>query len=416
MSTVDLIKSRIEMYQKAETVATSSGDSSKARRYNRALKTLKDLLKKAEKGTPINPSEVPPEVSIPKTEDPPETDLNESASAPPPVPARKAPGPPKTAPPELPVESTVDPRIEMLNARKGEFKKAALEAKQNGNTAMAIKYIKTVKQFDMVIEALKNGQEVDLSNMPSLTQMKTTEPTANEEPAKEESETQQDAPVEAPELITANSIEEALQQHMEKFKTVEQAAKDEGNASKARRIGRVVKQFEQTIKLHRAGKPFSVEDLPVPQGYAPIPVPKPATAQPAVPPEPVPTTPQPNISSASTSQNKITPEKEHTRISGNAKNTTLMDKQVAFLLGRQKEFRLAAVEAKKAGEMEQAKEYLRISKGLENMLEAARCGFPVEMATVPIPPSKREQLEDGFTVISQEDVIEGDIGFVWLLK
>lgn len=43
---------------------------------------------------------------------------------------------------------------------------AALEAKRSGDSQTALKYIKIVKQFDLVINALTNGEVVDLRNMP----------------------------------------------------------------------------------------------------------------------------------------------------------------------------------------------------------------------------------------------------------
>lgn len=49
---------------------------------------------------------------------------------------------------------------------------------------------------------------------------------------------------------------------------------------------------------------------------------------------------------------------------------------------RQKEFRTAAVEAKRAGEIEQAKEYLKMYKGLDNLLKVAQGGLPVDLNTV----------------------------------
>lgn len=107
----------------------------------------------------------------------------------------------------------------------------------------------------------------------------------------------QDTPAEGT-LITANSVEEALQQRLEVYQKQVDAAKAEGNASKARRMGRVVKQFEDALKLHRAGKPVPVDELPTPPGYGPIPVPGgsvPATSQPAAQPkaEPASSPPQP---------------------------------------------------------------------------------------------------------------------------
>lgn len=97
---------------------------------------------------------------------------------------------------------------------------------------------------------------------------------------------------------------------------------------------------------------------------------------------------------------------------------------------RQKEFRAAAVEAKRAGEIETAKEYLKIYKGLDNLLKVAQGGLPVDLNTVrwlnragikvmkrakfkfnfqlPIPPSQRSNLEDSFTIVNAEDPHDDD--------
>ena len=62
---------------------------------------------------------------------------------------------------------------------------------------------------------------------------------------------------------------EALQQRLQKFQEAEEAAKkDENAASKVRRLGRVVKQYQDAIRLYKAGKPVPVDELPTPPGTA----------------------------------------------------------------------------------------------------------------------------------------------------
>ncbi|KAL9704384.1 hypothetical protein quinque_007902 [Culex quinquefasciatus] len=403
----DVLKTRIEMYTAAEDNAKKAGDSGKARRFNRGLKTLKDLLKQAEAGKAVDPSEIPPEVSVKGASDPPapkpESPKEEVV---PPVPTRRAPAPPPSNPapvfeststpkPPEPAPTPVEnPQLAMLQERKAQYKAAALEAKKAGNSEQAIKFIKIVKQFDMVIQALENGQDIDLSKMPPPpTAAAVAPPVPPRQNRKEENTTQKEAEVPAvvvetapeeggddaaPEevLIQASSVMEALQQRLEIYKASEKSAKDEGNSSKARRMGRIVKQFEDAIKLHRAGKPLPLDELPTPPGYGPIPVeaPTPVTSPVAGPSKEVPKAAQ-----------------------------TTNDRQIAALLERQKEFRQAAVEAKKAGELEEAKEYLRVFKGLEKLIETARGGIPIDMNTVPIAPAKRASLEDSFTIVAQED-------------
>lgn len=61
-----------------------------------------------------------------------------------------------------------------------------------------------------------------------------------------------------------------------------------------------------------------------------------------------------------------------------------VEKQLAFLIKRQNQFKQAALEAKKRGEIEQAKEYLRMSKGFNQLIDASRGGLPIDMNTVSV--------------------------------
>ncbi|KAL3172756.1 hypothetical protein MRX96_012798 [Rhipicephalus microplus] len=63
---VETLQERLRSYTAAESAAKSFGDSSKARRYGRAIKTLDSLLKKAKAGAPVSEEEIPPPVAIPK--------------------------------------------------------------------------------------------------------------------------------------------------------------------------------------------------------------------------------------------------------------------------------------------------------------------------------------------------------------
>uniref|UniRef100_A0AAG5DMJ8 Coiled-coil and C2 domain-containing protein 1-like n=1 Tax=Anopheles atroparvus TaxID=41427 RepID=A0AAG5DMJ8_ANOAO len=449
---VALLKSRITMYTQAEEGAKKAGDSGKARRFNRGLKTLKDQLRQAEAGKPVDQSEIPPEVSVKlatnqtvSTEDkptssgtapmrpapPPPAALPSTPSsaepgtsqAGPPVPPRREPKPPQTPAPVLeePV-APEDPKLRLLNERKVQYKQAALNAKKAGNNEQAMAYVKILKQFDVVIRALENGEEVDLSRMPpapkefdtGTSAAITNQPTVpSPGRPKEEAKMQQDAEVpsqpslaespaeeEAAEenLILGSTVLEALEQRLEKYRSAEQAAKEEGNSSKARRMGRIVKQYQDAIKLHKAGKPVPFDELPTPPGYGPIPVDgPPKRTAPAVPPKPSPSVPvAPPVAPAAepvAGTSKVSPKPP----------ATLFDKQLTLLLERQREYKQAAVEAKKAGDLDEAKECLRVFKGLEKLIEVARGGGRVDMSTLPIPPAKRNALEASFTIVNTED-------------
>ncbi|XP_035786204.1 coiled-coil and C2 domain-containing protein 1-like isoform X2 [Anopheles albimanus] len=456
---VALIKSRIAMYTQAEENAKKAGDSSKARRFNRGLKTLKDQLRLAEAGKSVPEADIPPEVSVkiaiapaadntpkpatapvrpappppaksPKPEpEPADIDAAGPSRSPPPVPARRQAQPPEIPAPVLvETSSKVDnPKLQMLTERKLQYKQAAVMAKKAGDNVKALAYVKVLKQFDLVLAALEKGEEVDLSRMPpppaELSIAATNQPTVpSTSKPKEEEKLQQDAEVPSPptpmapapdqpaeaededegeeNLIQASTVLEALEQRLDKYKSVEQAAKDEGNGSKARRMGRIVKQYQDAIKLHKAGKPIPVDELPTPPGYGPIPVdgpPKPAPAIPAKPAAPKPA--QPIASPLS----PASPPVPGTSKASPKPPATQFDKQLALLLERQQQYRQAAVEAKKAGELDEAKEFLRVFKGLEKMVEIARAGGRVDLSTIPIAPAKRQALEASFTIVSTDD-------------
>lgn len=432
---IGLLKIRLEMYKTAEANAKTAGDSGKARRFNRGLKTIQDFLKKAERGGAINMDEVPPEVSTKPVEK--MADEAEVASPPlmptrpapapmpsptgslPPIPPRQNISPPTEEAPIAPEMSppTENPTVVMLRSRQKEYKLYALQQKKSGDNAAAMQFIKVAKQFDAVIKAVEEGQEVDLSNMPPP-------PTAyvvpsSEEPAppaaiavdppeapREESEVQNSTELPEEVLVMASSIGEALDQRLEKYRAVELAAKEEGNSGKARRFGRIIKQYEDAIKKHKAGKPIPLDELPCPPGFGPFPGEAGASPVPApvIAPKPSPSQPPSDEPVAPTEGRPRPPlRKQDSRVSGNHQNTHVMNIQIAELKSRQQEFKLAALNAKKAGDIEQAKEYLKIYKGFDSLLGVAESGLPVDMATLPIPPSQRSNLEDSFTFVNDND-------------
>lgn len=431
LSTADVIKQRIEMYKQAEANAKAAGDSSKMRRFNRGLKTLNDLLKQANSGKVINLDDIPPEVSVKPvsaTNIPAGDDTVAAAeNLAPSVPVRQAPLPP--APKQVDTNShaseespPTNPLVQQMRVRQQEYKSAALQSKRAGDTAMALQFLKIVKQFDVVLKMCEEGQEVDLSDMPPppdqfkefMEKMQ-----ANAEPQLDPTPpppapvavVNETADVEM-EPSTTTNILEALQQRLDKYKSVEAAAKTEGNASKARRFGRIVKQYEDAIKAYKAGRPVVYDELPVPPGFGPLPADSTALSPTSPKVDSVPSTPPTASTSVSSSGPSPTPSKQPsppqhleltTRTSGNHQKNNLAEQQMKILLDRQKEFKLAAIEAKKAGELDQAKEYLKIFKGFDALLNAASSGLPVDLNTLPVPPSQRENLEASFAIISTDE-------------
>lgn len=110
-----------------------------------------------------------------------------------------------------------------------------------------------------------------------------------------------------------------------------------------------------------------------------------AVEVPVISPSPVaPAVPKEISAGPSTTPTRPTLQKQDTltRLSGNHSITTAMMKNVTVIQERQQEYRKAAVEAKKNGDLDQARAYLKIFKALEQLLDVAKGGMPVDLSTV----------------------------------
>ncbi|XP_027877233.1 coiled-coil and C2 domain-containing protein 1B [Xiphophorus couchianus] len=306
------LEERAEMYKTAIKNAKSAGETSKARRYDRGLKTLESMIAAVEKGNPVNESEIPPPVAtgaptatsrpaVPSRPAPPvplrperETETTTLPTASPDavtpsseeerssstsVPTlRDLPSPDET-PAKLsklrPTDSVNEATKAMLLERQKEYKLAALRAKKEGDMEQAKLYFRTSKNFDAVIEALEKGQAVDLSGLPSLPGKGAGGISAAvSKPSSEQN-------LQASQTVTAASgpagpsapkdVLEALEQRRVKYVEASNQAKASGDDRKARMHDRIAKQYQSAIRAHKAGKPVNFEELPVPPGFPPIP-------------------------------------------------------------------------------------------------------------------------------------------------
>lgn len=185
-------------------------------------------------------------------------------------------------------------------------------------------------------------------------------------------------------LPNTQTMLEALNERLLIYKKIEELAKTEGNDGKVRRFGRIIKQYENAIKLHKAGKPINGEQLPTPPGFGSLPIEGSASSSLPISSSNITIGLVPNKNYSENDENvmsKSNVKRELTsRVSG--ATTNLAEKQMQILIGRQKEFKLAAIEAKQSGEIKQAKEYLLIFKKFEKLLDAAAIGLPVDLNSV----------------------------------
>ncbi|RXM29857.1 Coiled-coil and C2 domain-containing protein 1B [Acipenser ruthenus] len=447
------LEERIGMYKTAISNAKASGETSKARRYDRGLKTLETMLTSIKKGKKINEAEIPPPVTTGKTAAPAVVQDSESEahSEGLPVgvkePISESEGPavidrkaeeteepePATAP-ETPVETALPaPELKVSEADKGidskaatdheatklllvgrqkEYKIAALKARQQGDLDRAKEYMKIGKKFDAVIEALEGGQPIDLSNMPP--------------------------PPGAAAPPQPKDVLEALQQRMEKYKEASAQAKTSGEERKARMHDRIAKQYQDAIRAHKAGRTINFAELPVPPGFPPIPGMEGAGAEqgiaavleaasklasdegkevdeedeedeqplatPQKPKKPtlaVPPTVQGHGSHSPGQPRRPPPSPSPERQSHAEGLSQAAQQQLEFLEGRRKQYMKAAIQAKQKNDLEQAKSFLRTAKGFEPMIEAAKNGKAVDISKVPSPPGDEE---DDFILVHHSDV------------
>jgi len=444
-----IIQYRLSLYRQAEKNCQASGDTSRARRFNRGVKTLVDLERKVKAGRPVSEDDIPPMIALglAKKEVGTPSDESETASAlssPDEGPSNDFSPLRETRPaPPVPerTQSVVLPSIDeqkvtaqpdiatLISQRRDELKDAALSAKAGGDKATAISYMRAIKVCDALAAEVEAGNTVNLSNLPSLGPMPAATTTSVHQGAPSRPELSRtfsrDQPIQIPDNPEEipppdpsqygappppETIAEALQQRLQKYKSEEQKAKESNNGSKARRMGRICKQYEGAIRLHKAGKPFPRDELPDPPGFGPIPAtdaPSPAKKS-----YPAPTsTAAPSSSAAGSSSTAAASEERPAaqKIQRTKSIMSVQDEQLMTLEKRQTMFKEAALQAKKNGQMDTAKEYLRQALSFNKLINVSKAGLPVDMTTLPVPPQMQVKTNMDFEIVSTEDCqVTGD--------
>ncbi|KAI4880680.1 hypothetical protein NFI96_010834, partial [Prochilodus magdalenae] len=412
------LQERLEMYQTAITNANAAGETSKARRYDRGLKTLQSMLTSVKRGKPINEEEIPPPVATggkpaPGSQGEPIREKEQpTPEYTPPQPTNQKPhqetrpvAPPKpqllqplnqravARTPDTPAISPLTPsqpnaqhselKASVLS-RQREYKLAAIQAKQSGDTELAKQHYLIAKKLDSLVEAVDRGEPIDTSSLPpppgdvvverspAPPQSSSTKPVAAHPPSASPAS---DAPLPAP-----RNLAEALQQRMDKYKNAAETAKSKGDDRKARMHQRIIKQYQDAIKAHKAGRPVNLAELPVPPGCPPL------------------------QGSESGEQNFLgvletaaklanqDADAEEDDEEGATKMCSTKQQSGTSLLGRRQQFVKAALRSKQMKDVQGAAQHLRNAKGLDPMI--TRSLFPKR---APLPPwdiSKEEAQRD----------------------
>ncbi|XP_071984940.1 coiled-coil and C2 domain-containing protein 1B isoform X2 [Engystomops pustulosus] len=412
---VQTLEERISNYKTAITNAKESGENSKARRYERGLKTLESMLRAARQGKPVNEEEMPPPVAFGKSPGRAEASPGDTAPKEEPSPATTPPaGHQEVSAPEEPSE---DGTKTLLRARQREYKMAALRAKQSGDMEKAREYIKLVKKFSNVLEALESGQPVDLSQMPPAPSDDSVKTPESPEPQTSIPATTQAAP--------ASSVLQALQQRMERYKSAAQQAKSNGDDRKARMHERIVKQYQDAIRAQKAGRQVNLAELPVPPGFPPFPGMETAEGEGSLekaletankianadeeeeaedeadedeqpPKKPVHPKPQPAAA--------VPPQEQSRKPKGAGLSPEnlppAVQEQMEFLENRRRQYRKAALQAKQKNDLELAKQHMRVAHVLQTSIDKLKGGTMVDVTKVPPPPMDEDS---DFVVVEHED-------------
>ncbi|CAL1682529.1 unnamed protein product [Lasius platythorax] len=416
---IKVLQERLTIYEIAEQKARKENESGKAKRFSRGVRTLKEMLVSLQSGRNINEADIPPLLPpSATTESTIKNTVNEISS----TEELHVTEPSATSDvvsndglSEPTADVTVDQEaLNKLKEQQQKYKTAALAWKKAGNKEQALQYVKTVKQFDIVIAAVAAGEKLDLSDMPPTPTLPSS---ADIIPpvVKEESEIQQQASTDTADSqakLGLENIEGALKERLEVYRRTKVAAEAEGNTSKARRYGRICKQFEDAIKSYTHGKPVPLDELPVPPGFPPL-----SNAQNND------NTAQSVVQSKSSEDNIITkpvppkapvlPPKAGQKPS--QKITSRAEKQMLQLQLRQRELKQAALNAKQDGDMDLARDYLKQAKGIQPLIEASKSGLPVDMNSIPLSPLEKKELgkcqkDESFILVSAEDFLEGSSG------
>ncbi|XP_051026919.1 coiled-coil and C2 domain-containing protein 1B [Acomys russatus] len=180
-------------------------------------------------------------------------------------------------------------------------------------------------------------------------------------------------------------LQALLEERIHNYREAAASAKEAGEAAKARRCERGLKTLESQLATVRKGGKISEDEIPPPVALGKRPPPHQEIA---------------NRNSERDSQAPCPMEsgslsQPEANISGSSAVAPLPDSDPdphTMLLARQRDYKVAALNAKRAGDLDRAREFMKIGKRFGTVLEALEKGQPVDLSAVPPPPDDLKAL------------------------
>ncbi|NXL85552.1 C2D1B protein, partial [Alectura lathami] len=190
-----------------------------------------------------------------------------------------------------------------------------------------------------------------------------------------------------------------LQQTIEKriinYRTAISNAKELGESAKLRRYERGLKTLEAMLAAVKRGKKISEEEMPPPvaTGKSSSHISQATGVEEENSGDSASVTPESRAESGAEVRILRVPCKsQYCFISTDLHNSSTR----AVLLQRQKEYKLAALKAKQRGDLEKAKEYMKLGKKFSVVLEALDSGQPIDLKNMPPSPQGKACLTEMF--------------------
>ncbi|CEF66536.1 Lethal (2) giant discs 1 [Strongyloides ratti] len=357
----------LSFYTKQLNNAKQNGDNAKFRRYQRSIDKIKELQCHVKSGKKINEEDIPP---VPRNIEP-----NEIANK-----VRKVDESQLLSQGSLTQnlsskskEAKLEKIQSLLKERLSQYLDCAQKAKAAGDKDKTMEYVQFVEQFKEALSAinLDNIDDCDPDDIP---------------PPPE--------PYKAKKAVEPKNLVDDLILRRQFFIEYVKQLEAKGEDRRVRSNQRIIKLYDEAISIAKKGKQPDINELPCPPGMQPISM-NYGTSTQTKPSSQSNASSQPKPSSELKKEQPSVPSKRpvsNVSISSDALSNidfTKLSKQEAqsyFLKRRLQRFKEQALISKQQNDIEKAKEYLKVVKGIEPMIEASENGLPADLRKVPTPP------------------------------